>query len=631
MPGLGRADHAPRGAGLRGRRRRADRRRSWRTSRRPTRSATAPTRASCCVPYRVDDEPSAARQDAVVRSAAAMPATRSACRSWSSRVVYRRSTESPAELRRAPTRVSSSAPSRRLQPLGADLLKLPFPRASTSAPPARTAGRDGLPASSTAACAGTPWVLLGAGVDTATFLDQIRLAGEAGASGFLAGRGIWGPALAADPDEAGAGRGRDRLPAATSSAAAPWPSVIARPLPAAAPDRGPAPMTPILAGLCDGRSRSRSPSSSSARASRLAGRAPTVAGVMLVGQRDPARRSRSSWRRPCRAVEPSRSFVLPLAAGGRERRRPAPRLHRLPRSGRSAIVSTIALDRGRDRRGHLGPGRPGARAGLGAGPGGRSPSASCWRRRVAARSSRRACRSAAPARCGPPGSPRCAATLFGSGLFLTGHASATLPTAWVLLPGRVVGVAGRRHPARRSPAGCVDPARGAARSSSVTGIVEIVGLTAFAIGARVDIAVTSVLASMFAPIAAVAAFVLFRERLARRQIAGIALVVVGIALLGALGASSHHRSERVDAARLQLELDDAPAGPHAGPPRARDRLGRRVPARGAPPALPRPGVPDRPASARRWPGSHRSTWAPCPTSSAGGRPIAPPCSARPRR
>ena len=38
---------------------------------------------------------------------------------------------------------------------------------------------------------------------------------------------------------------------------------------------------------------------------------------------------------------------------------------------------------------------------------------------------------------------------------------------------------------------------------------------------------------MFAPLAAIAAFVLFRERLAPRQVVGIVLVVVGIALLGA--------------------------------------------------------------------------------------------------
>jgi drug/metabolite transporter (DMT)-like permease len=66
------------------------------------------------------------------------------------------------------------------------------------------------------------------------------------------------------------------------------------------------------------------------------------------------------------------------------------------------------------------------------------------------------------------------------------------------------------------------------------GLVEVVGLATFAVGAQSDIAMTSVLASMFAPLAAVAAFVLFRERLAPRQVLGIALVVIGIATLGML-------------------------------------------------------------------------------------------------
>ena len=44
----------------------------------------------------------------------------------------------------------------------------------------------------------------------------------------------------------------------------------------------------------------------------------------------------------------------------------------------------------------------------------------------------------------------------------------------------------------------------------------------------------SVLSSMFAPLAALAAFVVFRERLGRRQIAGIALIACGMAVLGIL-------------------------------------------------------------------------------------------------
>lgn len=46
-------------------------------------------------------------------------------------------------------------------------------------------------------------------------------------------------------------------------------------------------------------------------------------------------------------------------------------------------------------------------------------------------------------------------------------------------------------------------------------------------------ALTAVLGPLFARTAAVAAFILFRERLASHRIAGIAVVVVGIAILTA--------------------------------------------------------------------------------------------------
>ncbi|MCB0167462.1 MAG: tagatose-bisphosphate aldolase, partial [Anaerolineae bacterium] len=40
-----------------------------------------------------------------------------------------------------------------------------------------------------------PWVILSAGVDFATFQRQVKMACEAGASGFVAGRAIWNEAL----------------------------------------------------------------------------------------------------------------------------------------------------------------------------------------------------------------------------------------------------------------------------------------------------------------------------------------------------------------------------------------------------------------------------------------------------
>jgi drug/metabolite transporter (DMT)-like permease len=122
-----------------------------------------------------------------------------------------------------------------------------------------------------------------------------------------------------------------------------------------------------------------------------------------------------------------------------------------------------------------------------------------------------------------------AATIFGFGLFVTGQVSRTLPPAWVIFPGRIVGVVAVAVPLFLT--GRLRAPRAAIPLIVLTGITEVVGFSTYAIGARSDIALTAVLASMFAPIAAVAAFLLFRERLARLQILGIAVVVVGVAIL----------------------------------------------------------------------------------------------------
>ena len=149
------------------------------------------------LPYRID-HPSSSRQDALLE------ATVSDCHAVGlplvvEPLVFRDPAESPAWYAGAYSALVVGAVAR-LQPLGADLLKLPFPVLDLAVA-GETAALDAC-RELDRTCAGTPWVLLGAGVDTATFLEQIRLAGTAGASGFLAGRGIWGAALVADPDEA---------------------------------------------------------------------------------------------------------------------------------------------------------------------------------------------------------------------------------------------------------------------------------------------------------------------------------------------------------------------------------------------------------------------------------------------
>ena len=149
------------------------------------------------LPYRVDHVASAAQQEALVAT------TVLACHELGlplviEPVAYRRPTETPAAYADAYLQLVLGAVTK-LQPLGADLFKVPFPVLDMRAT-SESAALDACHALAEA-CADTPWVLLGAGVDTDTFVEQIRLAGTAGAVGFLAGRGIWGAALSSDADE----------------------------------------------------------------------------------------------------------------------------------------------------------------------------------------------------------------------------------------------------------------------------------------------------------------------------------------------------------------------------------------------------------------------------------------------
>lgn len=122
-----------------------------------------------------------------------------------------------------------------------------------------------------------------------------------------------------------------------------------------------------------------------------------------------------------------------------------------------------------------------------------------------------------------------AAACFGLSLFAAGNLSDELPISWVLLPARLAGVAiilipllaTRRLRITRSTAPLV----------IAMGFTEVLGFVCFAIGAQYQVAVTSVMASQFAPIAAVAAYLLFKERLGRLQITGVAVLVVGVAAL----------------------------------------------------------------------------------------------------
>ena len=103
---------------------------------------------------------------------------------------------------------------------------------------------------------------------------------------------------------------------------------------------------------------------------------------------------------------------------------------------------------------------------------------------------------------------------------------------WALLPSRVIGVAAVTVPlALRSD---MRMTREALPLVLVSGVCEVLGVALFAWGARDGIAVSAVLASQFAALAAVAAYVLFQERLRPAQIAGVAIIVVGVGALSGI-------------------------------------------------------------------------------------------------
>jgi len=122
-----------------------------------------------------------------------------------------------------------------------------------------------------------------------------------------------------------------------------------------------------------------------------------------------------------------------------------------------------------------------------------------------------------------------AALSFGIGIFATGHISAALPVGWAVLPPRLVGVVIVTIPLALSRR--LRLSRSALPLVVFTGLAEVLGFVFFAFGARDSVAVAAVLGSQFGAVAAVAAFVVLRERLTRLQLTGAALILAGVAAL----------------------------------------------------------------------------------------------------
>lgn len=127
-----------------------------------------------------------------------------------------------------------------------------------------------------------------------------------------------------------------------------------------------------------------------------------------------------------------------------------------------------------------------------------------------------------------------AAATFGASLYATGRAAAELPSPWVVLSARLIGVLALAAPLacrRRLPL-----PRRALPLVVIAGVCEVLGFYSYTAGARHGIAVTAVLSSQFASLAALAGYLVLGERLSRVQLLGVCTVIVGVALLSGLRA-----------------------------------------------------------------------------------------------
>lgn len=126
------------------------------------------------------------------------------------------------------------------------------------------------------------------------------------------------------------------------------------------------------------------------------------------------------------------------------------------------------------------------------------------------------------------------ALLFGISLYSTAQVGRELPAVYAVLPARVGGTVTLLLPllvTRR-----LRLAREAAPFVIAMAAAEVFGTLSYALGARDSVAIAAVLTSQYAAVAAVAAYVLFHERLTGAQRSGVVAICLGVAVLAGLRA-----------------------------------------------------------------------------------------------
>ncbi len=124
------------------------------------------------------------------------------------------------------------------------------------------------------------------------------------------------------------------------------------------------------------------------------------------------------------------------------------------------------------------------------------------------------------------------AICFGVSLYATGRASAREQFGWIAASPRIVGVICVAVPLLFR--GRIRIARAGTPALLLAACSEVGGFSLYSYAAHRSLAVAAVLGSLFAAFAVVGAAILFGERLNRGQWVGVAMIVLGVAVLGAV-------------------------------------------------------------------------------------------------
>jgi drug/metabolite transporter (DMT)-like permease len=121
------------------------------------------------------------------------------------------------------------------------------------------------------------------------------------------------------------------------------------------------------------------------------------------------------------------------------------------------------------------------------------------------------------------------ALAFGLCIYSTARLGAEMTPLMAVVPVRVVGVAAVFLPLALT--GRLRLTRRALPMVAWIGVAEVFGNAVYVVGSTESIAIAAVLASQFAAVAAVAAFVLFHERLSTMQRSGVVAIALSVAVL----------------------------------------------------------------------------------------------------